>query len=130
MNGSTDTIANLVDMPRGEDTRNHEARIVDMNAWKRRNHPSVQTGGSGNKPPKAPKTRTGGGGDFYDWRSAKDFDATPYGGIRRPEAAKNYPEDRDYIDRNPANKTFIEKMYDGAESAYNKYILKKDNNGY
>ena len=117
-------------MPRGQDTRNDMARIVDINTWKRRNHPSTQAGGGGKKPPKTPATKTGGGGDFYDWRAARDFDSTPYGGIRRPEAAKNYPEDRDYIDRNPANKTIIEKMYDKAENIYNKRISKKKNDGY
>lgn len=51
-------------------------------------------------------------------RVSEDTDPTPYQGIPRPEEAKNYPEDRDYIDRNPANKTFIEKMYDKFDKTY------------
>lgn len=113
-------------MPRGNDTRNDTARIVDINAWRSRNQPATQAGGGGKKPPKSPKTKTGGGGDFYDWRASKDFDSTPYGGIRRPAEAQNYPEDRDFIDRNPANKTFIEKMYDKAEKTYDNYLWRKN----
>lgn len=76
MNGNTVTIASLVDMARGEDTRNHDARIVDMAAWKRRNHPTTRTGGGGKKPPKYPKTGYGG--------YSKDSDPTPWNGTPRP----------------------------------------------
>lgn len=51
-------------------------------------------------------------------RVSEDTDPTPYKGIPRPEAAKDYPEERDFIDRNPANKTIIEKMYDKFEKTY------------
>ncbi len=47
-------------MPKGRDTRNDGARIVDMNSWKMRNHPTTAAGGSGKKPPKKPKTTQGG----------------------------------------------------------------------
>ena len=50
---------------------------------------------------------------------SEDTDPTPYQGIPRPEAAKDYPEEADFIDRNPANKTILEKMYDKFEQHIN-----------
>lgn len=50
---------------------------------------------------------------------SEDTDPTPYKGTPRPKAAKDYPEEADFIDRNPANKTMIEKMYDKFEKHVN-----------
>lgn len=52
-------------------------------------------------------------------RVSEDTDPTPYQGIPRPEEAKDYPEENDFIDRNPANKTVLEKMYDKFEQHVN-----------
>jgi len=43
---------------------------------------------------------------------SEDTDPTPYKGIPRPKEAKDYSEERDFIDRNPANKTPMEKIWD------------------
>ena len=53
---------------------------------------------------------------------SEDTDPTPYQGIPRPEEAANYPEDADFIDRNPANKTFIEKLYDKVDKGVDKFL--------
>ena len=77
-------------MARGKDTRNDTSRIVDITAWKRRNHPSVQAGGGGKKPPKTPSLRTGGSSDDFTSRYSvtnrysEDPDPTPYQGTERP----------------------------------------------
>lgn len=51
-------------MARGERSERNGARIVDMRQWTMRNHPTVAAGGSGKKPPKTPKTTTGGDSPF------------------------------------------------------------------
>ena len=53
---------------------------------------------------------------------SEDTDPTPYQGTPRPEEAANYPEEADYIDRNPANKTFIEKLYDKVDKGVDKFL--------
>lgn len=50
-------------MARGVDQRYNSARIVSLEEYKRRTHPTAASGGGGKKPPKPPKTRTGGGGE-------------------------------------------------------------------
>lgn len=121
-------------MPRGRNSENDPRRrpkIIDLNHFR-------QTGqvkdvrevnlqersdavAKGNARIKHPTNRSR---EIYDYveeekkaterenRVSEDTDPTPYQGIPRPEAAKNYSEERDFIDRNPANKTVMEKMWD------------------
>jgi hypothetical protein len=56
---------------------------------------------------------------------SEDTDPTPYQGIPRPKEAAEYPEEADFIDRNPANKTMIEKMYEKFEKSYDDWKNKK-----
>ena len=49
-------------MPKGRDTRNDGARIVDMRQWTMRNHPSTGGSGGGKKPP-TPRKPSAGGAD-------------------------------------------------------------------
>ena len=71
-------------MARGNDESRNDARIVDMKAWKMRNHPAMGSGG--NQPPKKPSTKTGGGDSPYE--KNRD-DANPHGMPRpRPKEEK------------------------------------------
>ena len=51
-------------MPRGQDTRNHPNRQVG---------PQTATGGSGAKPPKKPRTKTGGNDDQHPPRKPYEY---------------------------------------------------------
>lgn len=61
-------------------------------------------------------------------RVSEDTDPTPYQGIPRPEEAKNYPEEADFIDRNPANKTILEKMGDKLNEKYDEWFGQQNPN--
>jgi hypothetical protein len=56
---------------------------------------------------------------------SEDTDPTPYQGIPRPKEAEEYPEEADFIDRNPANKTMIEKIYEKFEKSYDDWKNEK-----
>lgn len=127
-------------MPRGEDTSKHGNRrpkIIDLNHFRQtgqvkdvrdvnvqQRSEAVSEGNARSKHP-TNKSRK-----VYDYveeekkaaarenRVSEDTDPTPYKGTPRPEATKNYSEEADFIDRNPANKTMIEKMYDKFEQNY------------
>ena len=60
-------------MARGKDERYNEARIVDMKAWKMRNHPSMRGRSL------APKG--------MDDDVSEDSDPTPPHGIKRPDTS-------------------------------------------
>ena len=60
-------------MARGKDERNNMARVVDMRAWKMRNHPSMRGKSL------APKGMSGG--------VSEDSDPTPPHGIPRPDTS-------------------------------------------
>lgn len=47
-------------MARGERSERNGARIVDIRQWVMRNHPTAAGGGAGKKPPKNPRTASGG----------------------------------------------------------------------
>ncbi|CAB4185375.1 hypothetical protein UFOVP1130_41 [uncultured Caudovirales phage] len=75
-------------MARGVDSGGDGARVVDMKAWKMRNHPA--SGGAGGKPPKKPRTRTGDDGHYESadggmYYNTKNDDANPYG-MQRPNS--------------------------------------------
>lgn len=100
-------------MPKGRDTRNDGARIVDMNSWKARNHPATSAGGSGRKPPKKPKTTSG---DPSRWDKSMGYFTDKF----FPDAPKDPIEDRpDYkgnkgriSDMNPKNNPYFFKDED------------------
>lgn len=127
-------------MARGEDTSRHGNRrpkIIDLNHFRQTGEVKdvrelnlqqrTEAVTEGNYQMNHPTNRSR---KIYDYveeekkaaaregKISEDTDPTPYKGIPRPEAAKDYPEERDFIDRNPANKTIIEKMYDKFEKTY------------
>lgn len=123
-------------MPRGIDSSNDPRRrpkVVDLNHYRQTgevkdvNEINVQERSdnisSGNQRTNHP-TNKSRPVEIYDYveeekkiseqdnRFSEDTDPTPYKGIPRPQTAKEYSEERDFIDRNPANKTPLEKMWD------------------
>lgn len=134
-------------MARGEDTSRHGNRrpkIIDLNHFRQTGEikdvrdVNVQQRSEavikGNSRTNHPTNKSR---EIYDYvaeekkaaekekyRVSEDTDPTPYKGIPRPEAAKDYPEEADFIDRNPANKTIIEKMYDKFEKTYDDWNKK------
>lgn len=77
-------------MARGNDEARNDARIVDMKAWKMRNHPAMGSGG--NQPPKKPSTKTGG--DDSPYEKNRD-DANPHG-MPRPQLPKRESREDKY----------------------------------
>lgn len=77
-------------MARGNDESRNDARIVDMKAWKMRNHPAM--GGGGKQPPKKPSTKTGGDDNPYE--KNRD-DANPHG-MPRPQLPKRESREDKY----------------------------------
>jgi hypothetical protein len=118
-------------MAKGNDSGRNESRIVDMRRWTMRNHPSTgkgwdtsanpvgdpllpKSGGSGKKPPKAPKTKTGGDPAGFDksmgYMADKMFPSSPKDPIeKRPDYHDNVGR---VSDMNPKNNPYLYKDKD------------------
>jgi len=115
-------------MAKGNDSGRNESRIVDMRRWTMRNHPSTgkgwdtsanpvgdpllpKSGGAGKKPPKTPKTKTGGDPDGFDkamgYMADKMFPSAPKDPI---EKRSDYFGNKGRIsDMNPKNNPYLYK---------------------
>lgn len=137
-------------MARGEDTSRHGNRrpkIIDLNHFRQTGEVKdvrelnlqqrTEAVTEGNSRINHPTNRSRKVYDYVEEEKkaserenkvSEDTDPTPYKGTPRPEAAKDYPEEADFIDRNPANKTMIEKMYDKFEKHVNDWKNQRDFN--